>query len=83
MTFSGRTGILSTTPLVWESENGEIEGTPIKPLHPGVPKAASDDPERHALFACLDAVRGGKAREYGIAVDKIRELVGLPKPISP
>ena len=75
--------ILSNTPLVWESEHGDVTGTLIKPLHPGVPEAASDDPERHALFACLDAVRGGKAREYAIAVDKIRELVGLPTPIAP
>ena len=79
--FEGR--ILSNTPLVWESEHGDVRGTSIKPLHPGVPNAASDDPERYALFACLDAVRGGKAREYAIAVDKIRELAGLPTPVSP
>lgn len=79
--FEGR--ILSTTPLVWESENGEIEGIPIKPLHPGIPNAASVDSERHALFACLDAVRGGRAREYGMAMDRIRELIGLPAPVSP
>ena len=73
---------MSAIPLVWESEHGEVEGAAVRPLHPGVPKAAFGDSERYALFACLDAIRGGKAREYGIAREKIRELVGLPAPVS-
>ncbi|MBW2256988.1 MAG: hypothetical protein JRI25_20670 [Deltaproteobacteria bacterium] len=74
--------ILSREPLVWESENGDTEGVPIKPLHPRIPDAVIQDPERYSLLACLDAIRGGKAREFRIAGDKLRELAGLPPPMT-
>ncbi|MBW2253712.1 MAG: hypothetical protein JRI25_03850 [Deltaproteobacteria bacterium] len=74
--------ILSAIPLVWESEHGGVEGAFVQPLHPSIPDAVSEDPARYALFACLDAARSGRAREYGIAAEKIRELAGLPTPVE-
>jgi hypothetical protein len=52
---------------------------PIKPLHARIPEAVADEPKKHALFACLDAIRGGRARESKIAVEQLVELAGLPR----
>jgi hypothetical protein len=74
--FAGR--VVSSVPLVWETADGDTVGVPIDPLHKHIPRAAAGDPGRHALFACLDAIRMGRSREMRIAGDKLRELAGLP-----
>ncbi len=78
--FGGR--ILTRVPLVWESVTGAVEGVPIEPLHSRIPEAVAGDPGRHGLFACLDAVRAGRSREFRAAVERIRELAGIPAPMT-
>lgn len=67
-------------PQVWELAGGPDFGVPIEPLHDRLPArlAASGDPERHALLAYLDAVRGGRAREVAHGIHGVRLLCGLP-----
>ncbi len=74
--FDGR--LVMQAPLVWESTGGTMKGAPIIPLHSRIPAAVVSDPQRYALFACLDAIRGGRARELGVARPHVLEMVGLP-----
>jgi len=66
-------------PLVWASEKGEQVGYAIQPLHEAIPEAAIDNPDLYAMLAYLDAAREGRAREYGMAVEGLHRLVGLPR----
>lgn len=73
--------IVARAPLVWETDLGDAVGVPVAPLHGVVPAASGREPYLHAVFACLDAARGGRARELGLATKKLQELVGLPAPM--
>ena len=57
---------------VWPSSNGQIRGTALEPLYPGVPDAVERDSYLYELLALVDAIRDGRARERKIAE---RELV--------
>lgn len=60
----------SFTP-VWPSDEGDVLGVSFEPLHPAVPRAASEDSQLYELLALVDAVRGGRARERNIASEEI------------
>jgi hypothetical protein len=49
-------------PPVWPHPRGRSRGIALEPLHPSVPEAALSDPELHARFALVDALRMGDAR---------------------
>ena len=67
---------------VWPDPAGSALGHPVLPLHPNVPAVASQNPDLGAVFTLLDAVRGGRAREVGIAAEKLRVLLDLPLPYA-
>lgn len=76
-TFEGQ--IRHRTPLVWPSEQGGMAGYPMQPLHEAIPAVVADNPQLYAMLAYLDAAREGRAREYGMAVEGLHRLVGLPR----
>ncbi len=67
---------------VWPDAGGTMLGHPVKPLHPGLPAVAVRDPELGAVFALIDAVRGGRVREVSFAKEKLHALLGLPAPYA-
>lgn len=67
---------------VWPHPNGIVRGIGIEPLHPSVPFAAMRDPSLYEMLALFDALRVGRARERGIAVERLQALINpsAPKP---
>ncbi len=59
-------------PPVWPDPLGEVRGEELRPLYRSVPNAARKDPALYELLALVDAVRGGRARERGLAVEELR-----------
>src|SRR5207237_9811421 len=67
-----------SAPPVWPSPEGGARGDSLEPLHRSVPSLASD-PRTHAIFATIDLLRVGGARERKTAELLLRELLGHPK----
>lgn len=67
---------------VWPHPNGIVRGIGIEPLHPSVPFAAMRDPSLYEMLALFDALRVGRARERGMAVERLQALINpsAPKP---
>ncbi len=78
--FEGR--VRYTAPLVWAAEDGTIDGNAVEPLHPSVVAASRRNPELGDVFTLVDALRGGRAREIGIATERLTALVDLPAPYA-
>lgn len=78
--FEGR--IRYSAPEVWPDASGQAAGHPVVPLHPGLPMAAIRHPDLGSVFALVDAVRGGRAREVRLATEKLRVLLDLPTPYA-
>lgn len=57
---------------VWPYDLGQVRGQSVSPLYASVPFAASKDPALHELLALIDALRVGRARERGLAVEAIK-----------
>lgn len=68
--------------FVWPHPNGTVRGVGVEPLHPCVPFAAMQDAKLYELLALFDALRVGKARERGMALDRLQALIDpdSPKP---
>lgn len=62
-------------PPVWPDPEGPVRGYEFSPLYRSVPKAASNDPKLYELLVLVDAIRGGKARERKLAVDKLQNIL--------
>ena len=58
-------------PHVWPDPHGEIRGIAFSPLHKSAPEAARKDPALYELLAMTDAIRGGRARERNLAIEKL------------
>ena len=54
---------------VWPHKSGTVRGVAFHPLYPSVPEAAGRNAALYELLALFDAIRGGSARERGLAVD--------------
>jgi hypothetical protein len=67
--------INSDEAYVWPSAFGKVRGHSIKPLYPSVVKAVENDPKLHQLLALVDAIRVGRAREYNLAIQMLRNYV--------
>lgn len=69
---------------VWPHPNGTMRGIGIEPLHPSVPFAAMRDASLYEMLALFDALRGGRARERGMAVERLQALIdpSAPKPLK-
>ncbi|MES2687937.1 MAG: hypothetical protein V4706_14030 [Pseudomonadota bacterium] len=67
---------------VWPHPNGTVRGIGIEPLHPSVPFAAMRDASLYEMLALFDALRVGRARERGMAVERLQALIdpSAPKP---
>lgn len=73
-----------STDFVWPHPNGSVRGVGVEPLHPSVPFAAMQDAKLYELLALFDALRVGKARERGMALERLQALIDpdAPKPVK-
>ena len=69
-----------STDFVWPHPNGTVRGVGIEPLHPAVPFAAMQDAKLYELLALFDALRVGKARERGMALERLQVLIDPSPP---
>jgi hypothetical protein len=65
--------ISSAEHYVWPHGEGETRGSSVEPLYPSVPFAASRDPKLYELFALIDALRVGQARDKKIASQELEK----------
>lgn len=63
--------IMSNSDYVWPFPAGKVRGQAIDPLYPAAPEACYRNEHLHELLALVDAVRVGKSREAGIALQEI------------
>ncbi len=68
--------------FVWPHPNGSVRGVGVEPLHPSVPFAAMQDPTLYEMLALFDALRVGKARERGMALERLQVLLEPAAPKS-
>jgi hypothetical protein len=62
---------------VWPHAQGDVRGLSFEPLAASAPLAARLDESLYLMLACIDAIRGGQARERRWAVDTLtRRLKG-------
>lgn len=59
--------------MVWPCTEGKIQGQGIQPLYHTVPNIALNDNQLYELFALIDAVRIGNAREHTLAIEEIKK----------
>ncbi|MDZ7920443.1 hypothetical protein [Rhodoferax sp.] len=71
-----------STDFVWPHPNGSVRGVGVEPLHPSVPFAAMQDAKLYEMLALFDALRVGKARERGMALDRLQALIDPDAPQS-
>ena len=71
-----------STDFVWPHPNGTVRGVGVEPLHPCVPFAAMQDARLYELLALFDALRVGKARERGMALERLQALIDPDAPRS-
>lgn len=64
-----------STDFVWPHPNGTVRGAGLEPLHPAVPFAATQDAKLYEMLALFDALRVGKARERGMAFERLQVLI--------
>lgn len=69
----------SESPVVWPHAEGTARGHSFKPLYKSVPFAALRDPALYAVLALLDAIRGGRARERGVASQLLEQMLARPE----
>jgi hypothetical protein len=69
-----------STDFVWPHPNGPVRGVGVEPLHPSVPFAAMQDAKLYELLALFDALRVGKARERGMALERLQALIDPDSP---
>ena len=69
---------------VWPHPNGTVRGIGIAPLHPSVPFAAMQDANLYEMLALFDALRVGRARERGMALERLQALIdpSAPQPVK-
>lgn len=69
---------------VWPHPNGSMRGIGIEPLHHSVPFAAMRDASLYEMLALFDALRIGRARERGMAAERLQALIdpSAPKPLK-
>jgi hypothetical protein len=67
---------------VWEDIDGEIMGQSIEPLYNKVIKAVKNDHKLHELLALIDALRVGRAREFNMAKEILKERFTLEQSLQ-
>ena len=73
-----------STDFVWPHPNGSVRGVGVEPLHPSVPFAATQDVRLYEMLALFDALRVGRARERGMALERLQLLIdpNAPQPVK-
>lgn len=73
-----------STDFVWPHPNGSVRGVGVEPLHPSVTFAAMQDSKLYEMLALFDALRVGKARERGMALERLQALIdpSAPQPVK-
>lgn len=73
-----------STDFVWPHPNGSVRGVGVEPLHPSVPFAAMQDAKLYEMLALFDALRVGKTRERGMALERLQALIDsdAPRPVK-
>lgn len=73
-----------STDFVWPHPNGSVRGVGVEPLHPSVPFAAMQDARLYEMLALFDALRVGRARERGMALERLQVLIdpNAPQPVK-
>jgi hypothetical protein len=61
--------------LVWPTQTGTEEGRSLQPLSPAVPELSIANGMLHVLFALVDVLRTGHARERKLASARLRSLL--------
>lgn len=61
--------------FVWPHPNGTVRGVGVEPLHSSVPYAAMQDAKLYEMLALFDALRVGKARERGMALERLQAMI--------
>ena len=69
--------------FVWPHPNGSVRGVGVEPLHPAVPFAAMQDARLYEMLALFDALRVGKARERGMALERLQAIIDPHAPQNP
>ncbi|PJA32480.1 MAG: hypothetical protein CO187_03740 [Zetaproteobacteria bacterium CG_4_9_14_3_um_filter_53_7] len=64
-------------PHIWPDPVGEVRGISFSPLHKSAPEAARKDSAFYELLAMVDAIRGGRARERNMAIEKLGERLSF------
>lgn len=62
-------------PPVWPYVDGQVRGMAFSPLYKLAPQAALADLKLYELLVLTDALRGGQARERGMAEKELRRLL--------
>ncbi len=65
--FSAKFQVERESSLVWPHAEGDSRGMSIIPLHHSVPFVAQNDPRLYEVFAAIDMLRTGSARERELA----------------
>lgn len=60
---------------VWPHPEGQARGMSFAPLYKIAPAAAMRDERLYELLALVDAIRGGRAREQKLAMDRLNQLL--------
>jgi hypothetical protein len=60
---------------VWESPKGKEKGVIVDPIHKSAVNVAQASTLAYQIFATLDSIRLGKARERQIATDIMKDLL--------
>lgn len=58
---------------VWPDPYGKDMGVEVQPLYSKVPKGVKTDSKLYELLVLVDALRLGKAREFNLAVELLKE----------
>jgi hypothetical protein len=61
--------------LVWPTDRGSSEGVSLQPLTLSVPGISQKNPHLHQIFALMDVLRTGHARERKLASARLRSLL--------
>lgn len=62
-------------PPVWPTADGESRGESLEPICRSAPGAARRDLRLYECLALVDAIRAGRARERGLAEQRLREIL--------
>ena len=61
-------------PPVWPDKNGTVRGVSVEPVHKSVPIVSRENPEFYRVFALVDALRIGRARESRLAQRELEKV---------